>query len=186
MDLSFLIALLTCVAVLLRLGNEPLLLVLLLSPVIARFLVLLDARARSRIRLRRTTFRAHSVADLPRLPDHIGGPHSEPVKGQLLSELAVPPEIAQYIDGYCRKLGLIRGKVRRSIEEQIKLQYLFGGQDVACLSTDLGRKVIAVGKRGEPDFVSVLDSLGREERSRVKINSPRPLNSNESILPGIF
>ncbi len=60
------------------------------------------------------------------------------------------------------------------LEEELKLQYYYGGRDVVCLDTPEGRVVVAVGTPVIEDVSQILQSLDPDERRRIAILSPEP------------
>lgn len=84
-----------------------------------------------------------------------------PVK---LRELPTPAEVAVEVDRYCKKLGLTRKRYRQGVEDDLKLQYYFGGQYVGFLRTDEGPVVVASGQLESEEFDRQLDALPPEKR----------------------
>ncbi len=93
---------------------------------------------------------------------------------QLLKELETPATVAAALATICQRLGCQTVLDRRRVEEELKLQYYYGGRDVACLDTPEGRLVVAVGTPVIEDLSQVLQSLPPGERERLSILSPEP------------
>jgi hypothetical protein len=85
-----------------------------------------------------------------------------------LRDLPTPPEVAEEVEQYCKKYRWNR----RETEEEIKLQYYFGGQPIYVLPSPEGTVVIPIeGRyRGMPDLRYVL--LSPEERSEACYDVP--------------
>jgi hypothetical protein len=79
-----------------------------------------------------------------------------------LSELPLPAEAVEDVE-FCVR----RGSSRRGVEEDLKLQFYFGGWEVGTLRENGGRTVVALVRPDSPTFGNVLDHLTPEERKRV-------------------
>jgi hypothetical protein len=99
-----------------------------------------------------------------------------------LKDLETSEELEQAVRLICEKLGVRSGAERRRIEEDLKLQYHFGGQDVACLPSEQGRILIAAGQIGNEAFTKVLESLDPQQRRRLIFCSPLPWAEPASSL----
>lgn len=97
-----------------------------------------------------------------------------PGVGKLLKALETPCQVAAEATGFCAKLGFLRAKDKKRIEEEIKTQYYFGGKTVAYLGTPQGRLIVAVGSVESEEFSKALAALTPEERRRVVVYSPSP------------
>jgi hypothetical protein len=95
----------------------------------------------------------------------------------LLKDLPTTPELSEALEVW-RKHFCLR-KVPVWDEEELKLQYHFGGQDVACIRTPQGRAVLAAGTSEE--VAARLDQLTREERTRVTLVFPEPWGAVELL-----
>ncbi|HMC65571.1 MAG TPA: hypothetical protein VKI65_11590, partial [Gemmataceae bacterium] len=94
----------------------------------------------------------------------------KPPQPQALRDLATPPELAEVIaDARARY-----PHDPRWIDEELKLQYYYGGLEVLCAETPEGREVLAAGSPEEVG--NVLRSVSREQWNRVMILSPAPWN----------
>jgi hypothetical protein len=89
-----------------------------------------------------------------------------------LRDLPTPAEVVEEAEHYCRKYGWGGERNRREVEEQLKLQYYYGGQAVYILPTPEGPVVIPIAGRYKdmPDLRYVL--LQPEERSRASYTVP--------------
>jgi hypothetical protein len=86
------------------------------------------------------------------------------------------------VDAICRRRGYRRAADRQCIEEDIKLQYHFGGQDVAYLPTVHGLMIVAAGSMQSDAFASALAALDPAERRHVTLYSPDVWNDATSSL----
>jgi hypothetical protein len=109
-----------------------------------------------------------------------------PPKRQPLSELAMPPEVAREAEAICKRYGYRKGRNRQEVEEELKLQYYYGGQHVAYLVTPAGLVVVAAGNIESEAFRKTLEGLSREEHQKLIIYSPSPWNNEDSWLPTVF
>jgi hypothetical protein len=89
-----------------------------------------------------------------------------------LRDLPTPPEVAEEAARWCRKPGLWGKRNRREVEEQLKLQYYYGGQAVYVLRGSEGPIVIAIPERFRdvPGLRYVL--LTPEERPHACLEAP--------------
>ncbi len=94
---------------------------------------------------------------------------------QPLKDLSLPPEALKEMEDYCRRYKYRRNEDRRRVEEDFKLQFFYGGQDVALLATKDGLVVIAAGDLSSTEFGQVLDMLRPEVRHQVSLLSPAGL-----------
>lgn len=99
-----------------------------------------------------------------------------------LRDLELPPAVAAEIRETCARHGWYSKIARRDTEEEVKLQYFFGGQDVAYLSTAEDMIIIAAGRLESDEFRQALDALSREERCHTVLYFPRPRNDEVSQL----
>jgi hypothetical protein len=86
----------------------------------------------------------------------------------------------------CQHLGLRVPSAQRRVEEDLKLQYYFGGQDVAFLETSQGRVVVAQGILGTGEFRCALQSLSLDERRRVIVRFVDPWDHPSDLAPTPF
>jgi hypothetical protein len=91
---------------------------------------------------------------------------------QPLKDLVTPPEVAEEARRYCKKLGLSRKKYRVWAEDELKLQYYFGGRYVGFLNTAEGMVVVAAGRLGSEEFDRQLAALSPQERQNVILDAP--------------
>lgn len=89
---------------------------------------------------------------------------------QLLKSLDTPPDLALVIRATWRHRGVERPEEKQRVEEDLKLRYYHGGEEVACVQTPRGRAIVAVGKPG-----TLQRKLRRlKVRGRVTILYPEP------------
>jgi hypothetical protein len=89
-----------------------------------------------------------------------------------LRDLPTPAEVAAEAERWCKKYGSRGQKGRREMEEQLKLQYYYGGQPVYIVRTPDGPVVIPIPDRYKdtPDLRHVL--LTPEERPHACLEIP--------------
>ncbi len=111
------------------------------------------------------------AGEMPRsgLPPEVA--RGEPLRIKL-RELPMPPELAEEARRYCKQLGIWRSKYVRPIEDDLKLQYYFGGQCVVWLRSKDGPILVAAGRQASEAFGRQLDALAPEERRRVCYSFP--------------
>jgi hypothetical protein len=95
-----------------------------------------------------------------------------------LRDLPTPPEVVDETERWCRRYGW----GRRGVEEQLKLQYYYGGQAVYVLRMPEGPVVIPIEDRfrDTPDLRSVL--LTPEERPLAVLDCPPPWHDTVSQI----
>lgn len=93
-----------------------------------------------------------------------------------LKELDVPSEVQEVAQEFCERQGIRHPRDRTRIEEELKLQFHYGGQTVVCLETPLGRQVIGGGVPGSGDLRRAIGKLSREEREKAVVISVEPWN----------
>lgn len=86
---------------------------------------------------------------------------------QLLKNLKSHPVVDEAVEKACKRLGCRTAREKNSVEEELKLQYYFQGQDVALVTTPEGQAVVAAGTLEEVS--KSLNTLSQEERGRVTI-----------------
>jgi hypothetical protein len=111
----------------------------------------------------------------------VGQPH-----WQALRDLTLPPELAKEVEDICREGRYRKGRDRRRIEEDIKLQHFYGGQCVGILDTPEGMVIVVAGNLASDAFGSALDALAPEVRRNIRLYSPTKWNDDVSSLPMSF
>src|SRR5207253_8063367 len=89
-----------------------------------------------------------------------------------LRQLPFPAEAAEDVEAWAERLNCRRGERRRALEEETKLQYYFGGLEVALLRERDGLVVVAAydpHTTTAADLAAALASLSQEQRQRVVI-----------------
>jgi hypothetical protein len=89
-----------------------------------------------------------------------------------LRDLPTPAEVAEDAERWCKKYDWGGKASRRGVEEQLKLQYYYGGQAIYLLRSPEGPVVLPIPERyrNTPDLRYVL--LTAEERSRASSTIP--------------
>ncbi|HEV3258862.1 MAG TPA: hypothetical protein VG013_18475 [Gemmataceae bacterium] len=109
------------------------------------------------------------------------GAEGQPMRVRI-RELLTPPEVVAEAEQHCRKLGLTRRNLRQGIEDELKLQYYFGGKYVGFLRTEEGPVVVAAGRLDSAEFDRQLGALTEEERRRVMLDVPSVWNDTVSEI----
>jgi hypothetical protein len=102
-----------------------------------------------------------------------------------LRELPTPPEVAEEVKKSCRRVGFWRRKYVQQVEDELKLQYYFGGQAVSYLHTNEGPVVVAAGDRASDAYDRLLAFLPPQERRQAILDLPSRWHdtTNEVLTP---
>jgi hypothetical protein len=95
---------------------------------------------------------------------------------QCLADLPTPAEVADAVKRSYTRWRKLGGKSLATIEEELKLQYYYGGQSVNYLRTPRGIVVMAVGHCGTSDYRRQLDALPAELRPQLLLAIPSRWN----------
>ena len=106
--------------------------------------------------------------------------NGQPMRLRVL-DLPTPPELAKAVKDYCKKHCIWRKKHISWVEEELKLQYHFGGQHVAYLTTDNGLVIVAAGNYESEEFEQQRAVLSAEERRRAVIYPVSPWDMSPSF-----
>ncbi len=93
-----------------------------------------------------------------------------------LRDLTLPPDVQEHVQRRCRIRRFSSTVDRRRLEEEVKLQYFFGGLGVGYLVTESGRVVVAVGPWYGDELDRQLDSMGIAQRREVVLDCPARWN----------
>jgi hypothetical protein len=104
-------------------------------------------------------------------------PEIKPGQRCYVRELELTPDLRHEIETYCRLQRCRKARDRQWVEDEMKLQYYFGGLDIAYLVTPDGPAVVAAGTFGDQDFVRALDAASPGDRRAVIFYCPHPWNS---------
>jgi hypothetical protein len=130
--------------------------------------------------------RALEPAALDQAPRQ-GGPTLAPLSvPQRLADLPTPPEIVQRARRHARKLGLWGKKYINGFEEELKLQYYYGGRHIRCLPTPQGGVVVAVHNGDDEDYQRQLQALTPQQRQRAVVMVPFIWNDPNSQMGDIM
>jgi hypothetical protein len=116
------------------------------------------------------------------------GPLGPPTHGAMppvpvkLRDLPLPAEVAEAAARDCRSLGLWRRRYVEEVEEELKLQYYFGGTYVAYLRSADGPVVVAAGAPQSEAFGRQLEAVRPEARRQVVYAVPTIWNDQVSEL----
>ena len=103
---------------------------------------------------------------------------------QRLKDLAMPPALTEAVDTACKRLDVRTASGRKRVEEELKLQFYFGGREVACLDTAGDRVVIGVGTPLLDNLHEILQDLGTDERGGVSVLTLAPWE--EGACPSVW
>jgi hypothetical protein len=84
-----------------------------------------------------------------------------------LADLPVPPDLARAIKEALAQGGWVTERQRRFHEEELKMQFHFGGKAVAYLQTQRGRAIVVAGPPDGEEVFRVLDALPRSLRTKI-------------------
>ena len=96
-------------------------------------------------------------------------------------ELPMPPEVAERVKKCCKKLGFWRRRYVAEVEDELQLQYHFGGQYVGILRSKEGPIIVAAGILDEA-FDLQLASLPPPERQEVMLYPVDRWNDSMSLI----
>jgi hypothetical protein len=113
-----------------------------------------------------------------------GEPSAAPPVPQKLAELPTPPAVSKRARQYQRQLGLLGPSALSQIEEELKLQYYYGGRHIRCLATPQGRVVVAVHNGNDEDYQRQLQALSPLERQRAVALVPSRWDDETSEVLG--
>ncbi len=103
-----------------------------------------------------------------------------------LRDLPLPAEAVPHVEEYCRRFWFWeRSEARRRVEEDLKLQYYFGGHCVYYLATPKGIMVIQLDDLQEGAYRRLRDALPAEERDQLIMLPVEKWNA-EAHLPSIY
>jgi hypothetical protein len=92
-----------------------------------------------------------------------------------VADLPVPPELAREIERTLKDCGWWTSKCERTFhEDELKLQYHFGGKAVLLIKTPRGRAIIASGPADCEEVGRLLNALPRSVRSKTLLYFPDP------------
>jgi hypothetical protein len=107
------------------------------------------------------------VEQPPPSPDKPEGQALPPVP-YLLADLPTPPEVAEEARRcYARRGGFWGGKALAAIEQELKLQYYYGGRCVSWLRTRRGPLIMAAGRVASDNYGQQLEAIPAEQRYQL-------------------
>jgi hypothetical protein len=98
----------------------------------------------------------------------------------LLAQLDTPPEVAAAVDEHCRRYGFF-GRQRAFIEEELKVQFYFGGLIVLAAATRGGLEILAAGPPGDEGLTAQLADL-RRRRTDLVVLTPDPWDDTRTLI----
>jgi hypothetical protein len=88
-------------------------------------------------------------------------------KQVVLADLPTPPDLAQAVEDCCAHIGRRRAKRERQwVEDELKLQYYFGGQSIVFFPGPKGKTVIVMEGISPGDWRRWRQQLPPAERDR--------------------
>ena len=115
-------------------------------------------------RIRHLVEGAEDQAQRPEAPGTAG--EGQPMRLKV-RELPMLPEVAERVKEYCKKLGFWRRRYVQEVEDEMRLQYHFGGQYVGLLPSPEGPLIVAAGDLRSEAFDRQLAALPVDERRQV-------------------
>jgi hypothetical protein len=89
----------------------------------------------------------------------------------LLRDFATPPEVVGALEQYCRRYSC-GNAARTKAEQELKLQYHFGGQTVYAVPTSEGLQILAAGDPDSEEFRAQVERLHRERPPNLATFTP--------------
>lgn len=117
----------------------------------------------------------------------LGEPHPAPSSPPLaipqpLADLPVPPPVIDEMRRRSRQLGWRGRKALQDLEDELKLQYYYGGLCVNYLRTTQGIVVLAAGRSGSPAYQEQLQAIPAEQRPRLVLSLPPRFNDETAEI----
>jgi hypothetical protein len=138
------------------------------DPGTAKVFVILAREQYDRVR----PFLEGSPVQSPCAPRPPAAPAEEEAVRVCLRDLPTPTDVGTEAERWCEKYGRWGEEDRREVEEQLKLQYYYGGQGVYVLPTAAGPVVIPIPERHKNTSDLRYLLLQPEERSRAYYTVP--------------
>jgi hypothetical protein len=128
-----------------------------------------------------TSTNADRLASLPK-------PSLTPEGRVWLHDLPLPPELVPELEYQCQRYWFWqRAKYRRFHEDELKLQWYFGGHLIYYLWAPTGIAVVSVGgPTGEGAFHRFRDQLPVAERDQLRSEYVFPWNDDVSLCPAMW
>jgi hypothetical protein len=109
-----------------------------------------------------------------------------PAVPQCLADLPTPPEVAAAARESYAQRWRWGGKSLATVEEELKLQFYFGGLCVDYLRTPRGIVVLAAGRCGTSEYQKQLDAIPPDLRPRVIVMIPPRWNDEVGQIPSAY
>jgi hypothetical protein len=99
---------------------------------------------------------------------------------QRLRDLPTPPEVAAEARRFRKKQGW--GQPLSAIEDELKLQYYYGGQCIRCLFGKDGPIIVALYRGDDEDYRNQEQALSAEEKQKAVVLVPSVWNDPNSVI----
>jgi hypothetical protein len=107
----------------------------------------------------------------------------QPFVRQRLRDLPTPPEVAAEARRIRKKQGWGAQRLCE-IEDQLKLQYYYGGQYLRCLFGREGPIVVVIYRGDDEDYRNQVEALSPQERQKAVIVMPARWNDPNAQITG--
>jgi hypothetical protein len=107
-------------------------------------------------------------------------PHPWPVSG-LLRDFPTPPEVVEALDRYCRRYHCGK-RDRAKAEQDLKLQYHFGGRTVYAVPTPQGLQILAAGFPDSEEFRAQVEQVHRHGYPNLVTFTPSPWEPADATI----
>jgi len=105
----------------------------------------------------------------------------QPFVRQRLRDLPTPPEVAAEARRFRKKQGW-GAQPLSAIEDELKLQYYYGGQEMRCLFGKDGPIIVAIYRGDDEDYRNQLQALSAEEKQKAVVLVPSVWNDPNSVI----
>lgn len=109
-------------------------------------------------------------------------PEVKPGQRCYVRDLELTPELQRDLELICQDSGYRKARDQQRVEDEIKLQYYFGGLDIAYLVTPRGPAVVAAGDCSTNAYREALDALSPQERQAAVRYTPRGWHRDVSFV----
>jgi hypothetical protein len=109
----------------------------------------------------------------------------QPFVRQQLRDLPTPPEVAEAAQRFRKRLGW-EWRPLRAIEDELKLQYYYGGQEIRCLFGKDGPIIVAIYRGDDEDYRNQLQALSAQEKQEAVVLVPSVFNDPNAEIIGFY
>jgi hypothetical protein len=108
----------------------------------------------------------------------------QPFVRQRLRELPTPPEVAAEARRFHKAQGWGGRQRLSAIEDELKLQYYYGGQHIRCLFGKDGPIIVAIYRGDDEDYRNQIQALSAEEKQEAVVVFPCRWNDPNAEITG--